>query len=151
MIAGVAFFVLSRFPRTLEQDKQLLAGLSLPDDVSMAVQFRLAKKQIIAQLLHDLASRIKVCLATHQSPTDCGSHAFRCTQWPACVSMAVQISLREMQLICTPLVSSRIHHEGACKSAILTLEDGINISTIASWLPPFEMSTDVCKCLDSIP
>ena len=38
MIAGVAFFVLSRFPRTLEQDKQLLAGPSLPDDMSMAVQ-----------------------------------------------------------------------------------------------------------------
>ena len=62
MIAGVAFFVLSRFPKTLEQDKQLLAGQSLPDDLSLAVQFRLAKKQIMAQLLHDLASRIKVRL-----------------------------------------------------------------------------------------
>ncbi|CAK0785800.1 hypothetical protein CVIRNUC_009011 [Coccomyxa viridis] len=59
MIAGVAFFVLSRFPKTLEQDKQLLAGQSLPDDLSLAVQLRLAKKQIMAQLLHDLASRIK--------------------------------------------------------------------------------------------
>ena len=62
MIAGVAFFVLSRFPKTLEQDKQLLAGQSLPDDLSLAVQLRLAKKQIMAQLLHDLASRIKVRL-----------------------------------------------------------------------------------------
>ena len=76
MIAGVAFFVLSRFPKTLEQDKQLLAGQSLPDDLSLAVQFRLAKKQIMAQLLHDLASRIKVRLATHESPSKCRPHTF---------------------------------------------------------------------------
>ena len=61
MIAGVAFFVLSRFPATLEQDKQLLAGQgALPDDMALAVQFRLGKKQLLAELLHDLANRIKV-------------------------------------------------------------------------------------------
>ncbi len=63
MLAGVAFFVLSRFPATLEQDKQLLAGQSagpLPDDMALAVQFRLGKKQLMAELLHDLANRIKV-------------------------------------------------------------------------------------------
>jgi hypothetical protein len=63
MIAGVAFFVLSRFPRTLEQDKQLLAGHTgqpLPDDLALAVQLRAGKKQLLAELLHDLATRIKV-------------------------------------------------------------------------------------------
>ena len=63
MLAGVAFFVLSRFPATLEQDKQLLAGQTagpLPDDMALAVQFRLGKKQLMAELLHDLANRIKV-------------------------------------------------------------------------------------------
>ena len=63
MIAGVAFFVLSRFPKTLEQDKQLLAGHAgqpLPDDLALAVQLRAGKKQLIAELLHNLATRIKV-------------------------------------------------------------------------------------------
>ena len=63
MLAGVAFFVLSRFPATLEQDRQLLAGLGagpLPDDMALAVQFRLGKKQLMTELLHDLANRIKV-------------------------------------------------------------------------------------------
>lgn len=66
MIAGVAFFVLSRFPAALEQDKQLLAGHSkgpLPEDMALAVQFRLGKKQLMAELLHDLANRIKVLLS----------------------------------------------------------------------------------------
>ena len=65
MIAGMAFFVLSRFPKTLEQDKQLLAGHAgqpLPDDLALAVQLRAGKKQLIAELLHDLATRIKVNL-----------------------------------------------------------------------------------------
>ena len=81
MIAGVAFFVLSRFPKTLEQDKQLLAEQSLPDDLRLAVQFRLAKKQIMAQLLHDLASRIKVRPAAHHSPAHRDSRA--CAGSPA--------------------------------------------------------------------
>ena len=96
MIAGVAFFVLSRFPKTLEQDKQLLVGQSLPDDLRLAVQFRLAKKQIMAQLLHDLAGRIKVCTATHHSPLHCTSRACASGKWPACTSMAVQVPLPEV-------------------------------------------------------
>ena len=89
MIAGVAFFVLSRFPRTLEQDKQLLAEQSLLDDLRLAVQFRLAKKQIMAHLLHDLASRIKVRTATHHSPSRCDSHGCASGNSPACISIAV--------------------------------------------------------------
>ncbi len=71
MIAGVAFFVLSRFPRTPEQDNQLLAGHAgqpLPDDLVLAVQLRAGKKQLLAELLHDLATRIKV-----QSQVDIGA------------------------------------------------------------------------------
>ena len=119
MIAGVAFFVLSRFPRTLEQDKQLLAEQSLPDDLSMAVQFRLAKKQIMAQLLHDLASRIKVGLETHHGPSICHRVPSQALSRPLCERGSAGLPYRRCSS-CAHLLHYQVrHHEGAGKCATL--------------------------------
>lgn len=62
MLAGVGTLLLSRFPTSLEDDRKLLqeSGAELSRDMRLALSFRMEKKQVLSELLQDIAHRIRV-------------------------------------------------------------------------------------------